>query len=150
RVCGFERAKRRASDRQRKLDCDHVEARVCPPSLTCLTTPADASYSESWCICARYRPDRDRITTRGALMLRRFFTLAALLGWFLAGAGRAGAEEDFRTALDYLQALRDRGYFDVAAAYLEKLRAEPGTPDKIRSVLDYEIARLVTDEASRT
>src|SRR5262249_55541764 len=66
------------------------------------------------------------------------------------GGGGVRADEDPRTALDFVQALRERGYFDVASDYLEKLRQESGTPDDLRAVLDYEFGRLLIDEASRT
>src|SRR5690349_12524255 len=76
-------------------------------------------------------------------------TVAALLpNW--PGAGLVRADEDPRTALAFVQALRERGYFDLASDYLDQLKSEKGTPDALRSVLDYEFGRLQIDEASRT
>jgi tetratricopeptide (TPR) repeat protein len=59
-------------------------------------------------------------------------------------------DEDPRNALDFVQALRERGLFDLATDYLEKLRTEKTTPDEIRTVLDYESGRLLIDEAAKT
>ncbi|MGE3819521.1 MAG: hypothetical protein AB7I30_08800, partial [Isosphaeraceae bacterium] len=60
------------------------------------------------------------------------------------------AAEDPRTASTFLQGLRDRGYFDLAAEYLERLRAESATPPELSEVIDYELGRTYLDEASRT
>jgi tetratricopeptide (TPR) repeat protein len=85
-------------------------------------------------------------------MLRRAFPLAALLAATLvpSWARPARGDEDSRTALEFVQALRERGYFDLAGDYLEKLRAEKGTPDSVRAVIDYEFGRLLIDEASKS
>src|SRR4051812_24183305 len=95
---------------------------------------------------------RDRVKTRGPFMLRRGLPLAMLLlpaaTWVATGAVRA--DEDARTALEFVQELRERGFFDVAASYLDQLRATPGTPDDIRAVIDYEFGRLLIDEAAKT
>src|SRR4051794_4116689 len=94
----------------------------------------------------------DRVKTRGPFMLRRAIPLAAL--WMAtlvaSGPGPVRGDEDPRTALEFVQALRERGYFDLASGYLDKLRAEPGTPAEIRAVLDYEFGRLLIDEAAKT
>jgi tetratricopeptide (TPR) repeat protein len=81
-------------------------------------------------------------------MLRRRLPLLAALCVTLPLAGRA--DEDPRTALDFVQGLRDKGYFDLAGDYLEKLRTDKATPEEIRGVLDYEIGRLGIDEAAKT
>src|SRR4051794_8963758 len=95
---------------------------------------------------------RDRIKMRGPSMLRRAIPLAALLVATLVAArpGLVRGDEDPRTALDFVQALRERGYFDLASDYLEKLRSEKGTPEEVRAVIEYEFGRLLTDEASKT
>jgi tetratricopeptide (TPR) repeat protein len=81
-------------------------------------------------------------------MLRRLLPLLAALCATLPGVGRA--DEDPRTALDFVQALREKGFFDLASSYLEQLRTEKATPDEIRTVIDYELGRLLIDEASKT
>ena len=81
-------------------------------------------------------------------MLRRALPLLAVLTATLAGFARA--DEDPRTALEFEQALREKGYFDLAGDYLEKLRSEKSTPDAIRTVIDYEFGRLLIDEAAKT
>jgi tetratricopeptide (TPR) repeat protein len=85
-------------------------------------------------------------------MLRRAFPLAAVLAasLFPYGPGAARGDEDPRTALEFVQALRENGYFDLASEYLEKLRAEKGTPGDVLAIIDYEIGRLLIDEASKT
>src|SRR4051794_7001920 len=95
---------------------------------------------------------RDRIKSRGKFMLRRDLLLAALAVATLVAArpGSVRGDEDPRTALEFVQALRERGYFDLASDYLDTLRNEKATPDDVRSILDYEYARLLIDEASKT
>jgi len=83
-------------------------------------------------------------------MLRRQFAPMTVLGLVLAISGPVGAEEDPRTALDFVQALRERGFFDVASDYLEKLRVDAGTPSEIRAIIDYEFGKLAIDEAAKT
>src|SRR4051794_353386 len=83
-------------------------------------------------------------------MFRRASALAVLLAATLVGSRPARGDEDARTAMTFLQGLRDRGYFDLALEYLEKLRAQKTTPDEIRLVIDYEEGRLKLDEAART
>jgi tetratricopeptide (TPR) repeat protein len=83
-------------------------------------------------------------------MLRRVFLVAVLLGAGFALARPGRADEDPRTAMDFVQALREKGFFDLASDYLERLRTEKGTPDEVRTVLDYEFGRLLIDEAAKT
>ena len=81
-------------------------------------------------------------------MSRRALPLFAVLIATLAGVARA--DEDPRTALEFEQALREKGFFDLAGDYLEKLRSEKSTPEEIRTVIDYEFGRLLIDEAAKT
>ena len=81
-------------------------------------------------------------------MLRRALPLLAVLTATVAGFARG--DEDTRTALGFEQALREKGYFDLAGEYLDKLRSEKSTPDEIRTVIDYEFGRLLIDEAAKT
>src|SRR4051794_22458439 len=84
-------------------------------------------------------------------MLRRVILLVAMLAAMVpVRTGLVRADEDPRTAIEFEQALRERGYFDLASEYLEKLRGERGTPEEVRAVIDYEFGRLLTDEASKT
>src|SRR2546421_9139484 len=83
-------------------------------------------------------------------MLRRGLTPAVAILGTLAGLALARGDEDMRTAAQYLQGLRDRGYFDLADDYLEMLRGAPGTPADIKETIDYEQGRILIDEASRT
>ncbi len=81
-------------------------------------------------------------------MLRRALPLFAVLIATLAAHARA--DEDPRTALEFEQALREKGFFDLAGDYLERLRSEKSTPEEIRTVIDYEFGRLLIDEAAKT
>src|SRR4051794_29974842 len=79
--------------------------------------------------------------------------LAALLVALAALAAPARAQDDdapagVRPELRYLQGLHDRGYYDLALAYLETLRQAPDTPDDLKQVLDYEEGRTLLEEAS--
>src|SRR5262245_20135852 len=83
-------------------------------------------------------------------MHRRGLTPAALLVATLAALAPARADEDMRTAAQYLQGLRDRGYFDLADQYLEMLRKAPGAPESVKETIDYEQGRILLDEAAQT
>ena len=58
---------------------------------------------------------------------------------------RAG---DPRASTAFLQGLRDRGYFDLAAEYLERPQAAR-RPARLEETIDYELGRLMLDEARR-
>ncbi len=58
--------------------------------------------------------------------------------------------EDPRTALRFLQELRDHGLHDLAIEYIDKLRADTALPADLKAVLDYQEARTELDEASKT
>lgn len=62
----------------------------------------------------------------------------------------ARAGEDPRTAETFLLALRERGYFDLASEYIERLRSDPGLGEPLKGLLDYHEGRALVDEASRT
>jgi outer membrane protein assembly factor BamD (BamD/ComL family) len=51
--------------------------------------------------------------------------------------------------LRFLDGLRGRGYFDLAAEYLRALRDDPRTTPEQKVVLDYEEGRGLLDEATR-
>ena len=77
--------------------------------------------------------------------------MTALLALALAGApSGARAGEDPRTAETFLLQLRERGYFDVASEYIERLRSDPDIGEPLKGLLDYHEGRALIDEASRT
>ncbi len=49
--------------------------------------------------------------------------------------------------LRFVEGLRERGYYDLALEYLDRLRNEPGTPAELKAVIDYEQGRSLLDEA---
>ena len=59
---------------------------------------------------------------------------AILLGWLAAVGAVQGAEP----AREFLDALRERGYHDVALAYLDEMRTSRRCPADFKEVLDYE------------
>ena len=88
------------------------------------------------------------------LMVPRGFSLLGILfatGLALAFLPNAvHAQEDVREAARFLQGLRDRGYFDLASEYLEAVRDLPDTPAALKTVVDYELGRMLLDEAAKT
>lgn len=74
--------------------------------------------------------------------------LAACLALIAPGLARGG--EDPRTAEAFLLSLRERGYFDLASEYIERLRSDPGLGEPLKGLLDYHEGRALVDEASRT
>ncbi len=83
-------------------------------------------------------------------MSRRAVCFGFVFGGMLGLAAVSQAVEDPRTALEFEQGLRDRGFFDLANDYLETLRADKSVPAEIKAAIDYEAGRLLIDEASRT
>ena len=76
-----------------------------------------------------------------------------LAGLFLALAGNgapACAGEDSRTALTFVDELRQRGLHDLALDYLIHLRGDPSLSDNIKVILDYEEGRTLIDEAAKS
>ncbi|MGA2701146.1 MAG: tetratricopeptide repeat protein [Isosphaeraceae bacterium] len=60
------------------------------------------------------------------------------------------ADEDPRTALRFLQELRDHGLHDLALQFIDELRVDPGAPADLKVVLDYQEGRTEIDEAAKT
>ena len=89
-------------------------------------------------------PPEDRI------MSRRTFAIVALLTAPLVGLEPAAEAVNFRDASRFVQGLRERGYYDLASEFLERLRQDPATPADLRATVDYELGRLLLDEASKT
>jgi cellulose synthase operon protein C len=75
---------------------------------------------------------------------------AVVLTVGLSAPAPAAGQIDTRTTTAFLQGLRDRGYHDLAAEYLEQLRTQPGAPPELLDTIDYELGRLLIDEASKT
>jgi hypothetical protein len=83
-------------------------------------------------------------------MLRRAFATGAVLAGVLAVLPTGRGDEDPKTATQFLQGLRDRGYYDLAAEYLEELRNDPKVPADLRALTDYEQGRILLEEASKS
>jgi len=83
-------------------------------------------------------------------MMRRGFWFWGVLVAISATPTVAHAQQDPRNAAKFLQGLRDRGYFDLASDYLESVRNLPDTPADFKVVIDYELGRLLLDEAAKT
>jgi len=65
----------------------------------------------------------------------RALLLGAMVVGCLAAAGAAlGAEP----AREFLEGLRERGYHDMALAYLDQMRTSPRCPEDFKEVIDYE------------
>ncbi len=80
----------------------------------------------------------------------------ALTGPFAVPASPAIAqgagilELEANPEIRFLRGLRERGYFDLALEYTEKLLEASDTPADLKPVLNYEIGRGLLDEATRS
>ncbi len=83
-------------------------------------------------------------------MLRRISISALSTALLLTGIGQAQAADDPRFAADFVQALRERGYYDVALQYLDALRQDPATPAALKKTLEFEEGRTLIDEATHS
>jgi tetratricopeptide (TPR) repeat protein len=63
---------------------------------------------------------------------------------------RLCAGEDERTALRFLQQLKEHGLHDLALEYVGQLRSDATISENLKAVLDYEEGRTLIDEAART
>jgi tetratricopeptide (TPR) repeat protein len=86
-------------------------------------------------------------------MLRRLVPCAwaMLLGTTLGAAAQdrtAAPDPQTQTALKFLEALRERGYADLAIDYAEQLGQAPDTPRDLKAILDYEEARSILAETA--
>ena len=80
----------------------------------------------------------------------RWVMWAGLVIGLVSHVAPASAGEDSRTALAFIEQLRDRGQHDLALEYLNILRADPAQPAKVKAVLDYVEGRTLIDEAARS
>jgi outer membrane protein assembly factor BamD (BamD/ComL family) len=69
------------------------------------------------------------------------------LGVLIWASGVAGPAHAVEEPERFLQALKERGYFDLAVDYLEGLRSSPLCPDSFRDVLDYHLGLTLIDLA---
>ncbi len=83
-------------------------------------------------------------------MLRRIVKTALAPAVILLGVAESRAAEDPRFAADFVQGLRERGYFDLAVQYIDQLRKDPETPVNLKKTLDYEEGRTLIDEATHS
>jgi tetratricopeptide (TPR) repeat protein len=60
----------------------------------------------------------------------------------------APADPQTQSALKFLNALRERGYSDLAIDFAEQLRQDPDTPKELGVLLDYEQARSILTETA--
>ncbi|MGA2033202.1 MAG: hypothetical protein ABSG68_13170 [Thermoguttaceae bacterium] len=82
---------------------------------------------------------------RTELLLGVAFALASVTaGVCVTGARLAGAAEP---ADKFLDALRRRGYYDEAAAYLEQMRHSPLASKRFQEAIDYELAVTLGESA---
>src|SRR5271157_1781777 len=90
----------------------------------------------------------------GAPMSRRALVQIGLVlvGVMWIGTQRTTvrADEDPRTALQFLRELRDHGLHDLALQFIDELRVDPGLPANLKVVLDYQEGRTEIDEAAKT
>ncbi|MBI3468087.1 MAG: hypothetical protein HY000_34200, partial [Planctomycetes bacterium] len=75
-------------------------------------------------------------TSRLAFRLKRIAEASVLL--FSLFPGTASAQERY---LDFIRALHDSGFADMAIEYVEQLRGRPGVPDEVRNAADYVIGK---------
>ena len=87
-------------------------------------------------------------------MASRAFSVGLLLAAASALLGTstspARGQHDAKTTSAFIQGLRDRGYHDLAADYLEQLRTRPDTPPELLETIDFELGRVLIDEAAKT
>ena len=86
----------------------------------------------------------------GRAVAGKWIVLVGLAWGFSSRDARADAGEDSRTAVQFLQNLRDRGLHDLALDYIKSLRADVSLPAAVKNVLDYEEGRTLIDEAARS
>jgi TolA-binding protein len=83
-------------------------------------------------------------------MLRRILESALATALLLAIVSEAGAADDPRFAADFVQALRERGYYDLTLQYLDQLRHDAQTPADIKKTIEFEEGRTLIEEATHS
>jgi cellulose synthase operon protein C len=79
----------------------------------------------------------------------RWILLAVMLS-ALSGRVARAAGEDPRTAVKFIEHLRELGFHDLAREYIHQLVAQEGLPTNIKDILGYEEARTLIDEAAKS
>lgn len=88
---------------------------------------------------------------RGVLPTKRAGSRLGFALIILAGlVSHISASEDPRIAPQFLDALRERGYYDLAIDELNALRTQPGLSADLKVGLDYEEGKTLLEESSRT
>ena len=82
--------------------------------------------------------------------LRLFALVLLAFSWSVAHADDPELSPEARQALKFVAGLRARGYHDLAADYLDRLRNSPDAPADLKETLDYQDGRGLLDEASTT
>jgi tetratricopeptide (TPR) repeat protein len=82
----------------------------------------------------------------------RLRTRLLLIGaiWIGSNSMSVRAQEDPRTALRFLELLREHGMYEQALQFIDLLRADPTLPADLKGMLDYQAGRTEIDEAAKT
>ena len=80
------------------------------------------------------------------LAVETFRAAAVCLVMLLVGTQGLFADEP---AARFLEALRDKGYYDIALEYLEKAKDNPNVPDEFRKRISYEKAITLIDQVGQ-
>ena len=83
-------------------------------------------------------------------MLRRTLPAALTSALLLTAIVDARGADDPRFAADFVQGLRERGYYDVALQYLDLLRQDPETPAGLKKTIEFEEGRTLIEEATHS
>ena len=85
-------------------------------------------------------------------MFSRILIGAVIVAFAASSPVRADDEmsREARQSLKYIQALRDRGYHDLALEYIDTLRKTADVPADLKITLDYQEGRGLLEEASVT
>jgi tetratricopeptide (TPR) repeat protein len=98
--------------------------------------------------CSFREPFEEAFMSRYGLVSLRLISAATLS--LVLGVVPARAGEDPRTAMQFLEGLRERGYHDLAIDFIDQLKADPSTPAETRTSLEYEEGKTRIDEAAKT
>ena len=80
----------------------------------------------------------------------RWALLATLVLGHAIHVASAPAGEDPRTAMAFLEQLKEHGLHDLALEYLNVLRADPALSDQLKVILDYQEGKILIDEAAKS
>ncbi|WP_435006374.1 tetratricopeptide repeat protein [Tundrisphaera lichenicola] len=81
-------------------------------------------------------------------MLRGSLVRSIVPALLLVFISTVQAGDDPRFAADFVQGLRERGYYDLALEYLDQLRQAPDTPDDLKRTIDFEEGRTLIESAT--